>query len=74
MLTIADITQRLNCSRSAVESWISSGELLAVNVAPSGGRRKLYRVSTEALAEFQRKRGSGQIRPVPAMPTVKEYV
>jgi excisionase family DNA binding protein len=56
MLTISDISTRLQLSRSTVRALIESGQLRAANVGL--GRNKCYRVSEEDLAAFLASRSS----------------
>jgi excisionase family DNA binding protein len=72
MLTIEDISTRLRCSRASVSSWIDSGELAAANVAPSGARKRQFRVSEDDLERFLAGRAGG--RRVKAAPVVKDYM
>lgn len=55
-LGVIDVAQQFGVSRDTVLSWIESEELEAVNAAPAGSTRRFYRISHEALAEFQRTR------------------
>jgi excisionase family DNA binding protein len=64
MYTVEDLTNRYGVTVHTVLTWIRSGELKAVNVGRTPGARKpRWRVSEEALAEFEAKRT--QMPPVP---------
>jgi hypothetical protein len=39
-----------------IRSWIEAGELAAVDLAATRGRRPLYRISAEALKQFLERR------------------
>ena len=73
MLTISEIQERYRTSRDAVLSWITSQQLKAIDVAPAGSRRHQYRVSEEALQEFERRR-SGQPAPSPPRRKPRQFV
>jgi excisionase family DNA binding protein len=57
-LTPPEIAERLRVSEDKVRGWILRGELAAVNVADRLGGRPRWRVSAEALAEFQARRAA----------------
>jgi hypothetical protein len=75
MLTIDDLRERFDCGRGAVISWIESGLLPAVDVSPFGSKRRQYRISEEALRQFELARAAGAkpSRPVSLKP-VKQWV
>jgi excisionase family DNA binding protein len=55
--SIDDICERFGVSRATVLRWIRVGELLAVNVSRRRDSKKpRWRVSAEALAQFERLR------------------
>lgn len=64
-LTPAAVAAELNVSPSAVYSLIYSGDLSAVNLAPTGRTRKqgFWRVPRQGLDEFLSKR---TVSPAPA--------
>jgi hypothetical protein len=63
MFTIHDIRQRYGVTIQTVLGWIRSGELRAVNVSRHPESRKpRWRISEEALAEFERDRTPPQCR------------
>ncbi|MHB8951802.1 MAG: helix-turn-helix domain-containing protein [Pirellulaceae bacterium] len=60
-----------------VLKWIETGELVAINLAESPNGRPRWRVSPEALADFERRRSSRP--PIPRakkrrLPEVPKYV
>ena len=58
MLTPPQVARRYGVSPDTVRGWIASGKLQAVNVGR--GTRPRYRVSVDALKEFDsRRRGNG---------------
>lgn len=75
MLTIDDIRDRFKVGRGAVLSWIESGQIAAINVAPANSTRKQYRISEESLRAFEAARATGktQWRPQNLKP-VKQWV
>ncbi len=59
-LKVSDIEKRLGVDEHAVLGWIKSGELKAVNVGRSPGKKRpRWRISEQALAEFEATRSSG---------------
>lgn len=75
MLTIDDLRERFDCGRGAVISWIESGLLPAIDVAPANSARKQYRISEDSLRAFEQARAAGAkpSRPVSLKP-VKQWV
>ncbi len=57
----ADLAERYKCKPEKVIAWIRAGELAVVNVG-NGTRKPRWRVTAEALADFERRRAS----PAPA--------
>jgi len=45
--------------RDKVRDWIKSGQLLATNVAKRPDGRPRYRISEEAIQDFEKKRKGG---------------
>ncbi|MFO0821635.1 MAG: helix-turn-helix domain-containing protein [Gemmataceae bacterium] len=61
MLTIRDITERFNVNDATVRMWIRRGELAAINVGRAPGKaRARWRITPQALAEFEARRSTGQ--------------
>lgn len=58
LMSVPDVARRLKVSPAKVRSWISSGQLKAMN---TGGKRKRHRVSPDALEAFAR----GHAAPAP---------
>jgi hypothetical protein len=57
MLTVKDLVGHFNVSPHTVLGWIASGQLPAVNVGVSPGKRKpRWRVTSTAVAEFEATR------------------
>jgi len=52
------IAKRFQVKQQVVGKWIRSGELAAVDVSESRGRRPRWRVSQEALDAFLASRGN----------------
>lgn len=77
MFTISDLLDRYRgVSRVTIVSWIESGELAAMDVAPSGSNRKRLRVTRDALADFERARSIAKpVQPVRELPkNIKQYI
>jgi excisionase family DNA binding protein len=62
--TVQQVATRLQIDDDAVRALIRSGELRAFNVG-LGKAKPRYRITSEALADFERKRTVG---PPPARP------
>ncbi len=63
-LSPAQVARRLGVGIHKVLAWIARGELAAVNVANRLGIRPRWRISAEALADFERRRSA--VPPTPA--------
>ncbi len=63
--TVADVARRYRVGEDKVRGWIARRELAAVNVATTLCGRPQYRVTPEALAEFEGRRAAA---PPPAPP------
>ena len=77
MFTISDLLDRYHgVSRITIVSWIESGELAAMDVAPSGSKRKRLRVTREALSDFERLRSIAKpVQEVQETPkNIKQYI
>jgi excisionase family DNA binding protein len=57
-LTPQDVAKACGVSLDTVYSWISSGELKAIDFAGSGARRRRWRVTRAALEDFKQLRSS----------------
>jgi excisionase family DNA binding protein len=67
MYTVEDLTHRFGVTVHTVLQWIHNGELKALNVGRTPtGKKPRWRISEEALAEFEAKR-----TPTPAVPRAK---
>ena len=56
-LSVHDVCERTGVGEHTVLGWIKRGELRAINVGRRpGGKRPTWRITTEALAEFERLR------------------
>lgn len=58
LLKVAEVADRLRVSRLTVVSWIRSGLLAAIDVAPAGATNRQYRVNEADLAAFERLRST----------------
>jgi excisionase family DNA binding protein len=58
-LTVPEIAKRYRVSEEKVRNWINKGELKATNTAMVLCGRPRWVISTEALAEFERRRAGG---------------
>jgi hypothetical protein len=62
-LTVADVARRYRVSPDKVRGWIRSGELAAVNTAPSLCAKPRYVVTPEALERFEAGRQAATVVP-----------
>lgn len=62
-LTPPEVARRYGVSRDKVLAWIRSGELRAVNVATTLGRRPRYVIDEADLAAFEARRSAGTTAP-----------
>jgi hypothetical protein len=63
--TVAEVAGQRGLKQEVVLGWIRRGDLEAVDVSVCG-RRPRWRISTAALAEFDRRRSSSNRIPVKA--------
>lgn len=77
-MTPKQVAERLGVAREKVVAWIVAGELAAFDVSAKRGGRPYYRISPEALEQFQRARAiippprRSRSAPIPA-PAVKQF-
>ncbi len=78
-LSPPEYARRLGVKHERVLGWIKRGELAAINVSDSG-RRPLWRIRLEDVADFERRRSSQPPAPKPTKrhkgrlrPGVKEH-
>ncbi len=64
-LTPPVLARRLGVDVHKILSWITSGELTAINCATRPAGRPRWRITEEAVAEFARRRSSA---PAPRQP------
>lgn len=57
-LTPPALARQYGVNSDKVLAWIESGELSAVNVASRVGGRPRWRISAEAIAEFEARRAA----------------
>jgi excisionase family DNA binding protein len=60
LLSVDQVAAELGIHRSSVMRLIASGDLRAINVAPSGARRKTLKVDPDDLAAFKARRATGE--------------
>jgi transposase len=58
-LTVSDVAKRYRVGEDKVRSWISRGELAAINTASVLAGKPRWVVTAEALVEFERLRLGG---------------
>jgi excisionase family DNA binding protein len=52
VMKVDEVADRMRVNRRTVQSWIDSGELVAVDVRPEGASRAMWRVCHEDLIRF----------------------
>jgi excisionase family DNA binding protein len=65
-MTVKDVADHYAVTIHTVLSWISSGELLAVNVGRRPGKKPRWRISQAALDRFEQLRTATP--PIPRAP------
>jgi hypothetical protein len=60
MLKVDEVADRMRVNRRTVQSWIDSGQLLAVDVRPHGAQRAMWRVHPKELLVFAQRRKSAE--------------
>ncbi|HEX3658319.1 MAG TPA: helix-turn-helix domain-containing protein [Pirellulales bacterium] len=78
MFRVEEVAKYFRVTRKTVLSWIESGRMTAVDVAPVGSRRRHFRIMPETIVAFE----SGPAKEPEATPAtvaarlkgIKEYV
>ncbi len=65
-LTPKEIAERFGCNLNKVLFWIKSGQLTAVDIALTQSKKPRWRISVDALADFERVRSTRPPAPPPA--------
>ena len=55
-LTPPEVARQLRVSADKVRTWISAGELAAIDVATRRGGRPRWRIDPKAIEDFERRR------------------
>ena len=76
-ITPPQYAARLGVKPAKILGFISSGLLAAIDIAGPGAMRPRYRISPDAIAQFERRRSAGPLpKPIrrrrPA--TIKDFV
>lgn len=58
LLKVDEVAARMRVNRRTVQTWIESGELVAVDVRPDGAQRAMWRIQAIDLLEFAQGRKS----------------
>jgi hypothetical protein len=53
---VAEVAARYGVTEHTVLGWVAAGDLRALDVRRAGARRPRWRVTPEALAEFEARR------------------
>ena len=62
-LDLARACKRWGCAPESIIGFIKSGELRAFNVAAKGTTRPRWRITEEAIREFERRRAAVPVKP-----------
>jgi len=62
-LTAPEVARRLRVSPDKIVAWIKAGELQGFNVALRRNGRPRYRISLDALLDFERRRAGADSQP-----------
>lgn len=68
-LTVAQIAERFAVDRDVVVAWIKSGQLVAIDVSRAKRTLPRWRVTPEALREFEASRAS--VKPAKTQRTLR---
>lgn len=52
LLKVDEVAERMRVNRRTAQSWIDSGQLVAIDVRPEGAQRAMWRVTPEDLLRF----------------------
>lgn len=63
-ITPKQFAERFGCCVHTVLALIRSGELIAVNVGRKGGQRPRWRITPEAIEQFESLRSSSKGKPI----------
>lgn len=63
--SVEDIRRRYSVSEGTVLTWIKNGELKAVDISRNPGGRPRWRITGNALIDFEKARTSGTPAPTP---------
>jgi hypothetical protein len=75
-LTPPEYGRRIGVHRDRIIAFIRRGELRAIDVSEPGTSRPRYRISPEAIAEFERRRSAVALpKPIRRRrhPTIKSF-
>lgn len=64
--TTTQVAKHLGLHTKAVLGFIRSGELIAIDIKPTGGKRSTYRIPHESLERFLAGRTTGRSTSTPA--------
>jgi hypothetical protein len=70
-LTVPQIAERLAVDRDCVTAWIKSKQLAAIDVSRNRSKLPRWRITPEALAEFEASRSSVKPKPERKRPRAK---
>ncbi len=76
--SVTQYAARLHVGRAKVLGWITSGELVALDVSARGSKRPQYRITAIAAERFEHARNTRSAaettpRRRPVQPGVKQY-
>lgn len=60
--SVRDLQKRYACSEHKILEWINSGELRAINCVVRVGKKPRWRITAEAVAEFEEARTNKKVQ------------
>lgn len=73
MRTITEVADYFRVTRETVTSWILAGKLSAIDASKHGGKQRRWRISEQALRDFELSRTTKPVQRVPVV-RVKQWV
>lgn len=71
--TVRQVAAKWAVSPETVRGWIHSGKLRAVSTSGIGAKRPTYRISADALAEFERRQLTPTVVKIPRRRRALDY-
>jgi len=81
--SLTEVAELLHTSKESVRRLIDRGEIAAIDISPSGGKRQMIRISERSVEDFIASRATGkkpqrrprrQRRSVKPLKPVKKFI